>query len=146
MKNHDIYGIYSIHNANSLASLASCWPITGECFTVSDRGFRRNSRGSDRKICLLSDDTSKIPRYRRIAEAFTTPAYLVIGWPFIVDYWQKKAFALPRNTGTLPVRSTSLPRLRGCALGRTPARRFTILLLRSRSIPELGARNNRATS
>ena len=95
---------------------------TRKCFTASDTGFRRNSRESEsyRKIYLLSDDTSKIPRHRRVAEAFTTPAYLVIGWPFIVDYWQKKAFELPRKTGTSPVRSTSLPSLRGCSLGKIP--------------------------
>ena len=104
-------------------------------------GFRRNSRGSEsyRKIYLVSGDTSKIPRHRRVAEAFTTPAYLVIGWPFIVDYSQKKAFELQHSTGTLPVRSTTLPSLRGCSLGRTPAREFTILRLRSRRFPQLHA-------
>ncbi len=125
--------LFCVFGFSEISPFQNGFPIKSNFFATCTEGAR-------------SDQTLRRSRAIVASRRLTTPAYLVIGWPFIVDYWQKRAFELPRNTGTLPVRPTSLPSLHGCSLGRTPARRFTILLLRSRSIPELGARNNRATS
>ncbi len=57
---------------------------------TQDSAVTRANRRATEKSASSRTTLSKIPRHRRVAEAFTTPAYLVIGWPFIVDYWAEK--------------------------------------------------------